>query len=314
MLSLKRGWLVKGANAMYNRQLEVFIAVAERGSVSKAAASLFVTPAAVSQQLTALETRLGVRLFDRSTKGAVLTTAGAYLLDQARELMEMARRSVAVAKKIEAGNGVLVVATDLIIHGFMNDAVSAYLTGGPGREVSYVPSQSGCPLDEVLAGEADLCVYGVGDSLRSSGLLYETLFADESLCVVSSASELASKSVVTPNDLAGFDVYMPLRGYSDASDAIYRFASECGLFTTKQRTGLDEGYLVQSIVSNPKIVAIRLRHHVRSFPGLVSVPYVDGNTPFIAIAYRESASPAVRVFLEYAKKAVPVFGKTGSST
>ena len=61
---------------MYSRQLDVFIMVAERGSVSAAARALYVTPAAVSQQLGMLEERLGVRLFERSKRGMALTRAG----------------------------------------------------------------------------------------------------------------------------------------------------------------------------------------------------------------------------------------------
>lgn len=67
--------------------LDVFLAVAERGSLRAAAAALGVQPPAVSQRLKALEQELGVRLFVRSTRAVRLTDAGRGLLQRARPAM-----------------------------------------------------------------------------------------------------------------------------------------------------------------------------------------------------------------------------------
>jgi DNA-binding transcriptional LysR family regulator len=56
--------------------LSVFLAVAERRSFTAAAAELDVTPSAVSQTVTALESRLGIRLLQRTTRSVGLTEAG----------------------------------------------------------------------------------------------------------------------------------------------------------------------------------------------------------------------------------------------
>lgn len=47
---------------MYSQQIKTFIQVADRGSLSKAAEDLFVTPASIMKQMNALEGRLGVTL------------------------------------------------------------------------------------------------------------------------------------------------------------------------------------------------------------------------------------------------------------
>ena len=67
------------------KQLRDFIAVAEAGSVSRAAAALFVAQPALSLQIKRLETRLGVQLFVRQPRGVELTEAGAELLELSRE-------------------------------------------------------------------------------------------------------------------------------------------------------------------------------------------------------------------------------------
>jgi DNA-binding transcriptional LysR family regulator len=64
--------------------LSEFLAVADQGSFRAAAAQLRVTPAAVSQAIKALETRLGAPLFLRTTRSVALTEAGARLNDRLR--------------------------------------------------------------------------------------------------------------------------------------------------------------------------------------------------------------------------------------
>ncbi|RFB70878.1 MULTISPECIES: LysR family transcriptional regulator [unclassified Herbaspirillum] len=64
--------------------LDAFIAAADDGSFSAAARRLGLTPAAVSKSVAQLETRLGVRLFQRSTRSLALTTDGERLYGQVR--------------------------------------------------------------------------------------------------------------------------------------------------------------------------------------------------------------------------------------
>jgi len=64
--------------------LDTFIAAADEGSFSAAARRLGLTPAAVSKSVGQLEARLGVRLFQRSTRSLALTTDGERLYAQVR--------------------------------------------------------------------------------------------------------------------------------------------------------------------------------------------------------------------------------------
>lgn len=69
--------------------LRAFLAVAEIGTVSGAAATLNRTQAAVSMQLRKLEDLVGVRLFSRSQKGLSLTAQGQIMLPYAREIVRL---------------------------------------------------------------------------------------------------------------------------------------------------------------------------------------------------------------------------------
>src|SRR5438046_1438571 len=65
------------------RRLHILRAVADHRTVTAAAAALYLTPSAVSQQLAALEQETGHRLAERSARGVTLTAAGAILLGHA---------------------------------------------------------------------------------------------------------------------------------------------------------------------------------------------------------------------------------------
>lgn len=68
--------------------LELFREVARRGALSRAARELGYSTAAVSRRLTALETRLGARLVERSTRRLALTAEGKLLLSRADEAIK----------------------------------------------------------------------------------------------------------------------------------------------------------------------------------------------------------------------------------
>ena len=76
------------------RQLRYFVAVAERGSFTRAADDLFVAQQAVSQQIRALENGLGVRLLWRTSRRVELTPAGRVFLPDCRRILAAADRAV----------------------------------------------------------------------------------------------------------------------------------------------------------------------------------------------------------------------------
>jgi DNA-binding transcriptional LysR family regulator len=68
-------------------QLRIFVAVAERQHITRAAEALNLTQSAVSSAITTLEGRHGIALFDRVGRGVVLNQAGEAFLDEARAVL-----------------------------------------------------------------------------------------------------------------------------------------------------------------------------------------------------------------------------------
>ena len=81
----------------YLADVEVFVTVVEKGSLSAGAVSLGTTPSVVSRAISRLETRLGVQLLRRTTRRLSLTDAGLLYLEQSRtafSLIDDAERAI----------------------------------------------------------------------------------------------------------------------------------------------------------------------------------------------------------------------------
>lgn len=68
-------------------EIEVFIAVADAGSFAKAGTRLRLSPPAVTRAISALEDRLGARVFSRTTRSLVITDVGQRFLESARRVL-----------------------------------------------------------------------------------------------------------------------------------------------------------------------------------------------------------------------------------
>ena len=95
--------------------LEVFVATAKKQSFSAAARGLSISQAGVSRSIASLEKRLGLRLFERTTRQVVLTNEGAKFHARVSPLLESLQD--AVTKTLDdkgAARGILRVTVDTV--------------------------------------------------------------------------------------------------------------------------------------------------------------------------------------------------------
>src|SRR5262249_46239419 len=85
------------------RHLTYFVAIAEEGSMSRAAERLWVAQPGRSSQIRRLEDELGITLFERHSRGVELTEAGELLLERARAVLTAADAARSTAAALEAG-------------------------------------------------------------------------------------------------------------------------------------------------------------------------------------------------------------------
>src|SRR5437016_58519 len=95
------------------RHLKLVEAIAGEGTMTRAAARLYITQSALSHQLAGLEETLGVALFRRVPRGMILTPAGEKLLECARSVLrELREVQERVAAAESEGQGTLRISTE----------------------------------------------------------------------------------------------------------------------------------------------------------------------------------------------------------
>lgn len=88
---------------METRHIRHFLAIADHGSVTRAADALGIAQPALSQSIRRLEKQLQVRLFDRSRRGSALTTAGQAIIEEMRLSVAKIDAATVLAREISQG-------------------------------------------------------------------------------------------------------------------------------------------------------------------------------------------------------------------
>jgi DNA-binding transcriptional LysR family regulator len=115
-------------------ELRAFVAVAERNNFAHGAAQLGLVPSTISMTIKSLEQRLGVRLFDRTTRRVALTGAGERLLNRVRPaIMELAAAVSNLNQGHDMPSGTLrVCASNIAAQIVLAPAMKAFLATYPG--------------------------------------------------------------------------------------------------------------------------------------------------------------------------------------
>lgn len=186
------------------------MAVAEHGSVNRAAGSLHQSGSAVSHTLLALEAELGVDLFHRLPRGMALTDAGRAFVAAARRTLheaEVARRSVDAVRGVVAGQVDVgaVLGFDVALADLVGDFADRY----PAVVVRVLPpSSTGGVADQVRGGACEVgftWATDIPDDLEAV-----PVFIDASVAVVPAGHKLAGKGAVRIEDLEGEGMVAPL--------------------------------------------------------------------------------------------------------
>ncbi len=148
---------------MDRRHLEYFLAVAEAGSFTRAAARLTIAQPSLSHAVRLLERELGADLFERGGRGVRLTPAGEALVAPARRtLRSFTLAAGAVRGASDTGYGrVRVITNTLWAMDPLVRVVGAFRQVRPGARIVVVdPAHRSDVLEAVRSGEADLGLVG----------------------------------------------------------------------------------------------------------------------------------------------------------
>ncbi|MFI1866007.1 LysR family transcriptional regulator [Streptomyces jumonjinensis] len=142
------------------RRLRILRAVADHRTVTAAAGALYLTPSAVSQQLSALEQETGHTLLIRGGKGVRPTAAGEILLAHTHAVLAQLERAEAELAAYAGGSSgeVTVAAFATGIAEVVAPAIGLLTADHPGIRVRVRDAEGDESLPLVLDGEADIAV------------------------------------------------------------------------------------------------------------------------------------------------------------
>lgn len=184
------------------KQLESFVAVAAKGSLTAAAAAEGIAPAVVGRRIDALEERLGVKLLLRTTRRITLTHEGsAFLEDCQRLLADLASAEASVTAGGVKASGYLRVTAPA---GFGRRHVAPLVPGFVARHPDVKVSLNLSDRLVDIVNEGFDCAVRVGD-LAESSLVSVRLADNRRLCVAAPAYLARAGTPQHPNDLARHD-------------------------------------------------------------------------------------------------------------
>jgi DNA-binding transcriptional LysR family regulator len=139
-------------------QLRVFIAVAERGHVTRAAEELGISQSAASATIATLESRYRTKLFDRVGRGIELTETGRLFLREARAVLDRASMAKSVLEDLAglSTGEVAIAASQTIATYWLPRRLSAFHRANPGVRLNVVIRNTREVESAVVEGEVDI--------------------------------------------------------------------------------------------------------------------------------------------------------------
>ena len=209
-------------------QLRYVIEVAEAGSISAAAARLFIAQPSLSKAVGELEAEMGVRIFERGARGVRLTDEGTRFLSYARQVVEQA--DLLESQYAEPRRRVFAVSSQhyaFVVNAFVG------LVREIGREKYEFSLREGTTagiIEDVRTQRSEVGVIYLSDfnreiiegAVKRAELRFEPLFTASPHVFVSRTSPLAGRSSVTLGDLEPF----PRLTYDQGSQNSFYFSEE----------------------------------------------------------------------------------------
>jgi DNA-binding transcriptional LysR family regulator len=178
------------------RRMLIFAEVARRGSLAAAATALGWTQPAIAQHVRRLERDVGCALVIRTSRGVLLTAAGASLAVHAEALaarLRAAREDLTALADLRAGR-VRLAAFPSACATFVPRAIAALLGRAPELDLRLTEAEPPQARDLLAAGDVDLAVTFDYDNLPSSGPTGQHLLDDPMLLVLPLGHPLADRT------------------------------------------------------------------------------------------------------------------------
>lgn len=207
--------------------LRVIRAVAECGSISAGSDRLGLAVAAASARISALEAALGIRVFERSSRGVALTPAGHLLVRRGGELLTDADRLATDLRDWSRGlaGHVRMLANASALMQVLPQRLAQFMHGHPRIVVEVEERMSPQIVGELLEGRADVGVVDL--PTPAQGLAFFPFFSDVLALVVPHEHPLAQRTALRLPDLLD-ENFIVLAGANAVSTRLFNAAAALG--------------------------------------------------------------------------------------
>lgn len=290
------------------RDLRVLMAIADSGSMAKAAANLGISHPAVSKTISDIEETLGVRLLDRGSQGTELTAHGEVLLRCGINIfdeMQQGLRSLEYLSDPTVGE-VRLGCTDIILNSLVPPIVRKFSKEHPGIQLDVNLANPGeHQVQQLRERRIDLLITratGPRDDFHS-----EALFEEPFVFVVGASSAFAQNRRTVLKDIMNSNWVLP--SYDSAPGALVAAVFQAnGLTPPKPLVKTIAIQLTVSLIASgdfvgilPKSVAALSAHRtaLRTLPLRESGPRISAE---LVVLKNRTLSPAVNAFIRCARE------------
>jgi DNA-binding transcriptional LysR family regulator len=285
------------------RRLRYFVTIADELHFGRAALRLRIAQPPLTRHITALETELGIRLFERSTRAVRLTPEGTLFLEQARAVLRAVDEADATARKMAQGMvGRLVIgyASSIPMSDVFSDMIRNAGRNLPEVELLLREVSSTSQAQQILDGTLDIGFGWSATKAATSGMRSLVIARDPLVVAVPSTSPFASKAAIDFAALAEETILTYPAGYGSALNAaLDELCAKAG-FVPRMGPAASQITTLVSLVAAERGVAI-----VPSFTSALrrsGVAYVPLAEPYVleqTVSWREPfASKSVERFVE----------------
>ncbi|WP_283196121.1 LysR family transcriptional regulator [Rhizobium sp. AN80A] len=186
------------------RQIQYFIAVAEQGSITRAAQNLSISQSSVTEALKELETDLGVELFDRHPRGLTITHNGHQFLRHATKILaSVSDARASFSENSSTPSGTLNIGVTSLVAGYvLSDLLARYRRACPGVEVSAIEDNGGYLEHLLVGGELDVAVMVISNLRDRMALQAEILETSPYRLWLPMGHPLVSADIISVADIA----------------------------------------------------------------------------------------------------------------
>lgn len=194
------------------KHLRIFVEIARRGSFRNAANALHLSEPATSQAVTQLESLIGVKLLDRTTRTVRISEAGSAFLVDAERLLEGLDYSVAALREFAtSGRGrVSIACLSSAVYRLLPPVLAEMKIRYPGIDVIFLDDNMRGIMQKIDKAECDVAIVSEDPTIKLG--LSIPLMDDAFQLVCRRDHPLANRKKVTGADLSKYEMLLLRRG------------------------------------------------------------------------------------------------------